>query len=80
MIGCRTDRVDSLGKNLLVAHFSSTFGVEIFFNLIAEDASYQVGIRGHRYRFDLLKEAVDHFCHLTQIPSVIKRLLAFFNE
>ncbi|XP_046643069.1 uncharacterized protein LOC124328354 isoform X2 [Daphnia pulicaria] len=34
-----------------------------------EDACYQVNIRGHHYRFEFLKEAVSHFCHLVQTPS-----------
>ncbi|XP_046452497.1 uncharacterized protein LOC124200214 isoform X3 [Daphnia pulex] len=33
------------------------------------DACYQVNIRGHHYRFEFLKEAVSHFCHLVQTPS-----------
>ncbi|KAI9564284.1 hypothetical protein GHT06_008022 [Daphnia sinensis] len=66
---CRSDRVDSLGTQLLLAHFSSTFGVKMVFKLVEEDASYQVNIRGHQYRFDLLREAVYHFCHIVQTPS-----------
>ena len=49
VVGCRADRVDSIGKTLIVAHFSATFGVTIVFNLIDEDDSYQVNIRGYRY-------------------------------
>lgn len=74
---CRSDRVDSLGKSILVAHFSSTFGVTIEFNLVEEDASYQVNIRGHQYRFELLREAVYHFCHIVQTPSVYEVLFLF---
>lgn len=66
---CRSDRVDSLGIHLLVAHFSSTFGVKMVFKLVEEDSSYQVNIRGHQYRFELLREAVHHFCHIVQTPS-----------
>ncbi|XP_057371069.1 uncharacterized protein LOC130692028 [Daphnia carinata] len=66
---CRSDRVDSLGTHLLVAHFSSTFGVKMVFKLVEEDSSYQVNIRGHQYRFALLREAVYHFCHIVQTPS-----------
>ncbi|XP_046643068.1 uncharacterized protein LOC124328354 isoform X1 [Daphnia pulicaria] len=69
VVSCRSDKVQSLGINLLVAHFSSTFGVKLVFNLVEEDACYQVNIRGHHYRFEFLKEAVSHFCHLVQTPS-----------
>nr|CAH0111756.1 unnamed protein product [Daphnia galeata] len=69
VVSCRSDRVLSLGINLLTAHFSSTFGVTIVFNLVEEDACYQVNIRGHHYRFEFLREAVSHFCHLVQTPS-----------
>ena len=77
VVSCRSDRVLSLGINLLIAHFSSTFGVTIFFNLVEEDACYQVNIRGHHYRFEFLREAVSHFCHLVQTPSVSANLLFF---
>ena len=57
VVGCRADRVDSIGKTLIVAHFSATFGVTIVFNLIDEDDSYQVNIRGYRYG-DLLEKII----------------------
>lgn len=79
-IACGIDRVDSLGKDLLFSHFSSTFGVRLTFKLVTEDASYQVNIRGYRYRFDQIREALLHFCHITEIPSVsIKAYIIISN-
>ena len=70
IIGCRADRVNSLGIELLAAHFSATFSVTLIFNFVEEDASYQARIRGYRHRLEGLKEAVFHFCHIVQTPSV----------
>lgn len=74
MISCRASRVDSLGKQLLLAHFSTLFSVTISFVLIAEDESYQVSFRSSRKKMGLLKEAASHFCDICSIP-LVRRLL-----
>ena len=75
MIECRIERIDIIGQEKLLDHFSTVYGVLLRFYPKIDGINCQVNIRGQQELFGRLKEAVQQFCFLTQNVLVINLTL-----